>query len=515
MTTTQANAAGHQLADFTDLIDLANERLGGAAVACSDDFFAGMDALTKAKDAVFDEDAYGDRGKIMDGWESRRSHRNETDADGTPSRHDWCLVRLGAPGIVRGVVIDTAFFRGNFPSHAALEGTSVEGQPSPQELLAASWVTLLDKSALQGNHKNRFVVASGRRVTHVRLKIYPDGGVARLRVHGEPLADLRRVGGVDTDLELSSALLGGNVVSCSDMFFGSRHNLLYPGLSGGMHDGWETRRSRRVGHDWAVVKLGVRGVGTRIVADTSHFKGNCPESFALDATAHFSGDGTAWTEVLPAQRLQPHTQHVFFDGIAPVDATHVRIRIVPDGGLARFRFFGRPSDTGRDAHRLARINAMLPKEADAQFLTCCGARAWAAQMAGARPFADRAALEAAMATAFSHLTEHDWLEAFAAHPRIGGSKPEGHATATSQALSSHEQHGMAAASLAVRTRMQELNAAYLQKHGFIYIVKATGKSADEMLQLLEARVKNDRAVELVNAAEEQKKITALRVDKLC
>jgi allantoicase len=505
----------NELSDFTDLVDLANDRLGGAAVACSDDFFAGMHALTKPHDATFDVNAYGDHGKIMDGWESRRSHRNELGADGAPSRSDWCIVRLGAPGIVRGVVIDTAFFRGNFPSHALLEGTSVDGHPSPAELEGASWVTLIEKSALQGDFKNKFAVKSNRRVTHVRLKIFPDGGVARLRVFGEPLADLRLHGGADASLELSAAELGGIVVSCSDMFFGSRHNLLFPGNSGGMHDGWETRRSRRVGFDWAVVKLGVRGVGTRVVVDTSHFKGNCPETFALDATAHYAGAQTQWTEVLCAQRLQPHTRHVFHEGIVAVDATHVRLRIVPDGGVARFRLFGTPSELGKAAHRMARINAMLPREADQAFLSCCGSRAWAAEMAGARPWADEATMMRAADEAYAHMKESDWLEAFAAHPKIGGNKPAGQATAHSQAQSATEQAGMASASLELQTKMHELNEAYEKKHGFIYIVKASGKSAAELLAFLEQRVKNERAAELVNAADEQKKITALRLSRIC
>ncbi len=500
----------HQLAGFDDLVDLANEKIGGAAIACSDDFFAGMDALVKSKDALWDEHAYTDRGKWMDGWESKRSHKN-----GPDEHYDWCVVRLGAPGIVHGVIVDTAFFRGNFPAYCAIEGTSIEGYPTPDELIAtATWVPLLAKSALDGNARNSFNVSSRARVTHVRLRIFPDGGVARLRVFGEVLADLRLVGGVDVELDLASADVGGIVVACSDMFFGSRHNLLFSSPSTGMHDGWETRRSRRVGHDWAVVRLGVQGVANRIVVDTAHFKGNCPSGFALDATAHYDGDATVWLEIFARVPLQPNTRHVFFANVAALDATHVRARIDPDGGLARLRVFGRVSDNGKSAHRVKRLNAMLPKEADHALLSCCGSRAWSAQMAGARPFADDAALLAQATLSFSRLTPNDWLEAFAAHPHIGGAAAAT-ATATSLTSSAHEQHAVNNASADTLTQLAALNADYARKHGFIYIIKATGKSADEMLAVLRARIDNDSATELRNAAREQQLITLLRLQRLC
>jgi allantoicase len=222
------------IASFEDLVDLANERLGGAAIVCSDDFFAGMDNLVKAKEARWDEDAYTDRGKWMDGWESKRAHTENDDVE----HEDFCIVRLGAPGVIRGVVVDTAFFRGNFPSHCIVEATSVDGYPSPQQIAARTdWTTLVEKAPLQGNAKNPFTIASHHRFTHIRLRIFPDGGVARLRIYGEPLPDWRLFGGLDGDLELSSTEVGGVVVACSDMFFGSRHNLLFPAPSTGMHDG--------------------------------------------------------------------------------------------------------------------------------------------------------------------------------------------------------------------------------------------------------------------------------------
>lgn len=504
----------HDLSGFTDLVDLASERLGGAAIHCTDDFFATMENLVKAKEAVWDEHAYTERGKWMDGWESKRAHReNHVEADGG-EHQDVCIVRLGAPGVVRGVVVDTAFFRGNFPSHCALEGTSVEGYPSAAAIAASTnWLPLLEKSALQGNAKNGFAVRSEVRVTHVRLRIFPDGGVARLRVYGEPLPDWRLHGGLEAELDLASCELGGLVVACSDMFFGSRHNLLFPGPSGGMHDGWETRRARRPGFDWAVVQLAARGSAKRVVVDTSHFKGNCPESFLLEGTGHYEGERSAWHELVARTPLQPHTRHVFPAADAGA-CSHVRLRVYPDGGVARFRLFGVLDEEARGVQRARRLNAMPRFEAEQALHSCCGASAWVQRMLEARPFADGAAVARAADAAFATLREPDWLEAFAAHPRIGGKAPAGHATAASQAQSAQEQRAVDGADQALKARLAEKNDEYFRRHGFIYIVKASGKSAAEMLALLEERLANDRAMELKNAAAEQQKITALRLMRL-
>lgn len=509
------NAPNHAIASFTDLIDLASERLGGAAIICSNDFFAGMDALVKAHEAVWDEHRYVDTGKWMDGWESKRSHRENHEND----HEDWCVVRLGAPGIIRGVVIDTAWFRGNYPSHAALEAIAVEGYPSPADIAARTdWVPLLPKSALQGNHKNTFDLAKSApstRFTHVRLRIFPDGGVARLRVFGEPLPDWRIHGGLDGELELSSAELGGIVTSCSDMFFGSRHNLLFPGLSGGMHDGWETRRSRRQGSDWAIVQLAAKGTPTRIVVDTSHFKGNCPESFSLEGSPD---GGASWRELHPRTELRAHTKHVF--AVAPalqLAATHVRLRVYPDGGVARLRVFGRLGDEEREAQRVRRIDAMTSTERETFLRSCCGSSAWVTSMMQAAPYGTSVALHNAAASSFGKLSTDDWLEAFRAHPRIGGAvKPKegGEATGTSKAWSGEEQRGVAGAPDDVKARLAARNDEYFAKNGFIFIVMATGKTAEEMLALLEERLHNPRDVEIQRAGSEQAKITALRLRKV-
>ena len=229
--------------DFTEYIDLAAERLGGRVLSANDEFFAPKENLLKAAAPVWIGDRYTDVGKWMDGWETRRRR--------TPG-YDWCIVKLGLSGIVRGVMVDTAYFKGNYPEYCELEACTMDGDPGISKLedAAARWRPLLPKSGLAGDMQNRFDVSHPDRVTHLRFKIYPDGGVARLRVHGEVVPDWVAIGRTGGEIDLAAVENGGWVIGSSDMFFGSRNNLIQPGRSTGMHDGWETRRRRGPGHDW-------------------------------------------------------------------------------------------------------------------------------------------------------------------------------------------------------------------------------------------------------------------------
>jgi allantoicase len=320
-------------------VDLAAERLGGAVLLANDEFFAPKESLLKAAAPVWKEHEYTDRGKWMDGWETRR--RREPG-------HDWCLIRLGLPGVVRGVVVDTAFFRGNYPEHCELEGCAVEGVPDPEALAADAsvrWHTLVPRSALAGDSRNAFAVACAERITHLRFRIFPDGGVARLRVHGEARPEAARFANSRV-LDLAAIENGGYVECCSDMFFGHRQNLLLPGRSTHMGDGWETRRRRGPGNDWTILRLAARGTLERIELDTDHFKGNAPGSAALSwcdapgTSADALAARTDWQPLLARTALQPHARHAW-DLPAPVTATHVRLDIHPDGGVARLRLPGR------------------------------------------------------------------------------------------------------------------------------------------------------------------------------
>lgn len=321
--------------DFTELIDLASEKLGGAVLYANDEFFAPKENLLKLNEAIFIEGKYTDLGKWMDGWETRRRRSPRLD-----EKFDFCIIRLGLSGIIRGIVVDTSFFRGNFPSHCSIEVCTFDGQPTVEDLSNAEWTEILPVAELQGDSHNQFEIDFPHRVTHLKLKIYPDGGVARLRVFGEVLPDWTELKKRNSEIDLAAAEHGGVVLTASDMFFGHRHNLIMPGRAADMSDGWETKRRRGEGYDWCVIKLGTAGTITRVEVDTLWFKGNYPESCWIEA-----GDGNVWQELLPETKLQAHTLHSFSDEIADCGAvTHIRFNIFPDGGVSRLRVFGRIAD---------------------------------------------------------------------------------------------------------------------------------------------------------------------------
>lgn len=333
--------------DFTELVDLAAERLGGAVLYANDEFFAPKENLLKQSAPIFIEGKYTDLGKWMDGWESRRRR--------TPG-FDWCLIRLGLAGRVRGVVVDTSHFKGNYPEQCSIEACTVDGHPDVEQLLSESteWTEILPQSQLKGDSQNPFAIENGERFTHLRFKIYPDGGVARLRVYGEVVPNWQRLGRAGAEIDLAAVESGALVLACSDMFFGHRHNLIMPGRAQDMSDGWETKRRRGPGHDWTVIQLGAAGTIRRAEVDTAHFKGNFPESCSLESCdasgqANTDADFSAWPwkELLPRTRLQAHTRHYFEDELQDLGVvTHVRFNIYPDGGVSRLRLWGTLS--GRD-----------------------------------------------------------------------------------------------------------------------------------------------------------------------
>jgi allantoicase len=327
--------------DFTQLVDLASEKLGGAVLVANDEFFAPKENLLKPEAPIFIEGKYTDLGKWMDGWETRRRR--------TPG-YDWCIIRLGAPGIVRGLVVDTSFFRGNYPEHCSLEASALDGLPTPQDLTNESipWMQILPQLPLTGDTQNPFEIENEQRLTHLRFKIYPDGGVARLRVYGEVVPDWERLKRIGGDLDLAAVENGALVLSCSDMFFGHRHNLIMPGRAANMSDGWETKRRRGPGHDWVIIKLGASGQVRRVEVDTAWFKGNFPESCSLEATSvadlrdeDLTDLSVAWKSVLSRTRLQAHTRHFFEKEILDAgNVSHLRFNIFPDGGVSRLRVYG-------------------------------------------------------------------------------------------------------------------------------------------------------------------------------
>jgi allantoicase len=320
------------------LPDLASRRFGGGVVWANDELFAERENLIKPEVPVFQPATFGHKGQIYDGWETRRRR---------DSGSDQAVIRLGLPGVVRGIVVDTAFFTGNYPPFASVEACAAEDYPSADEL--TGWQTLVGKSPLRGDTRHAFDVSADRRYTHVRLTIYPDGGVARLRVHGDPVPD-------PTFCDLNSMDLaalenGARIHACSNMFYSSPANLIAPGFAATMGEGWETARRRDDGNDWVTVALAARGTIRHAELDTSHFKGNAPGWATLsgcDIRVSELDDPHGWFELLGRVRLQPDTRHRF--PILEADpATHVRLDIYPDGGMARLRLHGALTDDGREA----------------------------------------------------------------------------------------------------------------------------------------------------------------------
>jgi allantoicase len=313
--------------------DLASRALGGSVIFATDELFAEKENLIKPEAPAFAAGQFGNRGKIYDGWETRRHRAPE---------HDHAIVRLGIPGIVNEVIVDTSFFRGNYPPEVSVEAAAADGYPAPGEL--TRWHTLVERSDALGDTVNRYPVSSPLRWTHVRLSIYPDGGVARLRVHGTPLPDPRFLAGT---VDLAALENGGRLVGCSDQFYASAGNLILPGLAAGMAGGWENARRRGPGNDYVTVALAGRGVLRYAEIDTSWFVGNAPDRIRLlaaDAPGAELPPDSAWREVLPGTPVQPDTRHRYLVGGggegAPAIATHVRLDVIPDGGLARLRVYG-------------------------------------------------------------------------------------------------------------------------------------------------------------------------------
>ena len=327
-------------------------QLRGSVVSASDEFFAAKENLITAAAPTFAPHTFDVKGQIYDGWETRR-RRGPGGALPDHSVRDWVIARLGAPGVIRSVVVDTAFFTGNYPQGCSVDACTVTGYPPAEELDAGpgdgGWQEIVPRGLLTGDSRHFFAVSSWRRFTHVRLNIFPDGGVARLRVYGEVVPDPLLLAGITVDL--AALENGGDIVACSDQFYSSPRNAISPGLSRVMGEGWETRRRRDPGHEWLVVRLAGRGVIDLAEIDTSRYRGNQPEAASLqvmdaaaDVTSDALSDDSGWRDLLPKVRLLPDTPHRFrVDG---TPATHVRLNIFPDGGVARLRLHGSLTDDG-------------------------------------------------------------------------------------------------------------------------------------------------------------------------
>lgn len=313
------------LPDFTWLPDLALRSLGGAVIWANDELFAEKENLVSPGPSQYRPASFGHKGQIYDGWETRRRR---------DAGHDTAIVRLGVPGVIRGVVVDTAWFKGNYPPAVSVDAIEVDGYPTAEQLAVdPGWVPLIERSRVYGDTRNNFEVSSEPRWTHVRLNIFPDGGVARLRVHGEGRPDKRFLGVGPVDL--AALENGGLVLDASNRFYSSPQNLIFPGQAQVMGDGWETARRRDDANDWVRIRLAGPGRVRLAEIDTSYFIGNSPGAAALTG---LRADGQ-WIELLPRTELLPDTRHRFLIDAADV-VSEARLDIYPDGGLARLRLFG-------------------------------------------------------------------------------------------------------------------------------------------------------------------------------
>ena len=317
--------------------DLAQPRLGTEVTFATDDFFAEKSRLIDPSDPVFIDDKYDDHGKWMDGWESRRK-RGEG--------YDHCIIRLGLPGVIHGVNIDTSHFTGNFPPAASIDACYVDGEPNSD----TEWREIVPSVTLGADSHHLVAVESDQTWSHLRLNIYPDGGVARLRVYGQINCNWDKRD-PDEIVDLAALVNGGRGVTANNAHYGSPSNILAPGRGVNMGDGWETRRRREPGNDWAIIALGHAGTISAVEVDTAHFKGNFPDSCTLQAALVTGGTEASlitqsmfWKTLLPNQKLSMDNIHRFekeLQDIGPV--SHVRLNIIPDGGVSRLRLFGKIS----------------------------------------------------------------------------------------------------------------------------------------------------------------------------
>lgn len=492
---------------FTGLPDLASSVMGAEALLSSDAFFAGHHNLVKPGEPEFDPAAYTERGKLMDGWEPRRRRH---------PGHDWAILRI-CPGDLVGVDIDTRHFLGNHAPYASLDATIAPADASGAWLRDhATWTPVLDQALMDRGGHNVFALKPFSGATHVRLNIYPAGGVARLRLFGRPHPH-----GHDR-IDLVGARNGGRALACSDMFFSRMDNLLRPDEAVDMGDGWETKRSPLPKRDWVILALGQAGHIDTVHVHTRHFKGNYPTGIRIealhwpDAPPHALSYSEDWAVIVPDHPLGPDRGHDM-----PVERqgpwTHLKATILSDGGISRLRAFGRPAETtpGEADPLVRRLNTLPDPEARAAFARCCGAKRWVDGMVAGRPYASRTHLHGHARHVWWHLGDGDWLEAFEHHPRIGADPEALRAKFGATAdWSAGEQAGVAGASDDVIEALAEGNRSYEARFGHIFIVCASGLTAAEMLGRLKARFDNAPEAELRIAAGEQAKITALRLEKL-
>ena len=315
------------------LTNLADDRIGAEIMDCSDDFFAEAKRMLQFTSPIFVEDKFDEHGKWMDGWETRRKRH---------TGYDWAIIKLGVAGKIKALDIDTTFFTGNYPASAAVEACYAPDG----ELSHIEWQNILKNNLLGPSDHHIFNIDTEQVFTHIRLNIYPDGGVARFRVYGEVQIQVKDS---TQTLDLLALENGGRVIAYSDAHFGHPRNLINPGRGINMGDGWETKRRRAPGFDWCILALGQSGHIEKIDIDTAHFKGNFPAQVSIqaihveDATdQQLIPQSMFWPFLLEAQDMQMDHIHTFVEEILKQEKiSHLRINMIPDGGISRIRLWGK------------------------------------------------------------------------------------------------------------------------------------------------------------------------------
>ena len=317
------------------LVDLAQSRLGSKIVYKTDEFFAPAKRILNPWPPVFKEGIFDKHGKWMDGWETKRKRGKG---------YDYLILKLGRPGRISKIDIDTSYFSGNQPTKISLHACFSKKKLPDKN---SKWTTILKKKPTKANSHHFFNIKNKSIFTHIKLNIFPDGGVARIRIYGSMEILKNFTGKV---LNLTSVLHGATPIACNNEHFGRAENILAPGMGKNMGDGWETRRSRGKNFDWLIIKCATAGKINKIQIDTHHFKGNYPDKCSIQAafidkkisSRAIVNNSKKWKLLLNKVKLYAHKKHNFKNNLMKSKKiNYIKINIFPDGGISRIRVFGK------------------------------------------------------------------------------------------------------------------------------------------------------------------------------
>ena len=318
------------------LIDLAQSRIGSRIVYKTDEFFAPAKRIINPWPPIYKEGVFDKHVKWMDGWETRRKRIKG---------YDFLILKFGKPGLIKKIDVDTSYFSGNHHNQISLQACkSKKNKPD----IKTKWITIIKKSKTKANSHHFFNIKNKNYFTHIKLNIFPDGGVARLRVFGSIKIKNKTQNKIQN---LTSIINGAVPIACNNEHFGRAENILAPGIGKNMGDGWETRRSRGNNFDWIIIKCSSPGKINKIQVDTHHFKGNYPDKCSLQAAyipTKISGNNIVkksnkWPHILNKVKLYAHKKHNFKNKkMKNKKINYIRINIFPDGGISRIRAFGKP-----------------------------------------------------------------------------------------------------------------------------------------------------------------------------